>query len=767
MDSSELRLEQTYFDRAWGERERKREVLRSAPMAAAGPISGTALIKRAAERAIEALGAPGDSVAFGRFDDSAGDTYYIGRHLINTEDRDCLVINWQSPAAMPYYKATHDDPCDVRLKRSFNTHANKVLNYEDMLFADLAQRVEELSGSERWGIDDTVLRDLDAHRTGEMRDIVQTIHAAQYELIRSPLEQLLIIQGGPGTGKTAIALHRVSWLLYNHQGKVAPSDVLVVGPNPTFTRYIRSVLPGLGDADVEHRDLSSLGPQASTGRSEDPEVTRLKGEARMGRLLTRALQQRVRFPERSDVLDIGRGVGAPRLGRNAIQSVLPRFLAATTYNDGRGQFRAWLSERVQRGRLSTVALSAGSLDAAVERVWPSLTPQSFLRDLLGSRERLVAAAGDDFTAGDIGRLLRTPAERISEERWSDADVALLDQADYMISGRFPTFHHIVIDEAQDLSPMQLQSVRLRSRTGSLTVVGDLAQSTGPWARDSWADIEETLVRRHPSKVEELTLGYRVPEQVYALAARLLPIAAPEIVPPRVVRRGPADPELTQVEPEDVAGQAVVTAREYAGRGLFVGIVCPDDVREDVEDSLRRAGVAYSDVGSGKLGASINLARPVEAKGLEFDAVVVVEPESIVAEYERGHRMLYVALTRTTRYLSVVFSRTALALPVDSAGGATPVADVPVIRTVEEPPEESPTPTRRRPEVDTGPSRVRTDHSSKDGVGSDIADTVSQAVAVTIAAHIRHSVGEPLWADVIDRIRLELGVSQEDLFDRFE
>ncbi len=519
---AELAVEQKHFDAAWDARERRRASLGEAPRQAAGPRAAAAEIRRGAERALEELGHPDDPVAFGRFDLLDGESVYIGKHLIMADDRQPLVINWKVDFAGPYFAATYDDPCGLQMRRKFETERNTVLAFEEIVFGDLADRVGELTGLERAGLDDTVLRDLEKHRTGEMQDIVQTIHASQYQLVRSPLEQLLIVQGGPGTGKTAVALHRVSWLLFNHLRDLPPEDVLVVGPNPTFTRYIKSVLPGLGDNEVVHQDLLTLGPQRSSGRDEDPQTARLKGDVRMADLLARAVRQRARVPERMDRLDLG---GGSRLTVGDVEDVLRRF-GEVPYAPGRAAARRHLAELAERR--SGGPADAPTVENAVERIWPSLTPQSFLRDLLGSRERLVAAAGDDFTAGDVNRLLRSPAERIADETWSEADVALLDEADALINGERRVFGHLVIDEAQDLSPMQLRSLRRRSREGSMSLVGDLAQSTGPWARDSWEEIGEALLGQHPLVIEELTLGYRVPNQVYELAVQLLPEAAPGI-----------------------------------------------------------------------------------------------------------------------------------------------------------------------------------------------------------------------------------------------
>ncbi|HET9079535.1 MAG TPA: hypothetical protein VFO01_03325, partial [Trebonia sp.] len=401
---------------------------------------------------------PDEAVAIGRFDTESG-TLYVGKRRISDGDGDGLVINWQAPAAEPFYRATFDEPIGVLRKRSFTTERNRVLDFDETVFAELADRVAELTSNEQLGINDTVLRDLDEVRTGEMRDIVQTIHASQYHLIRQPFDRLLIVQGGPGTGKSVVALHRVSWLLFNEES-LRPSDVLVIGPNPTFTKYISSVLPGLGDHEVHHRDILSLGPQRSDGREEDRETTELKGFDGMAGLLERALRLRIRPLPDGTRLEVVPGVA---LGTAGVNQAVSAAIDATSYNSGRQRFRAWVEQSARNATQRPEALTATIFDNAVERIWPALTPQSFLQELLGSRERLTAAAGDEFRAGDINRLYRQAAGRISDERWSDSDVALLDEAELLIRGSSDrAYRHIVVDEAQDLSPMQLRSIKRRS-----------------------------------------------------------------------------------------------------------------------------------------------------------------------------------------------------------------------------------------------------------------------------------------------------------------
>jgi DNA helicase IV len=533
-DATQIADEQKYFDHAAECRERSRETLIAALENAAGPKDAAGM-KRKIDEILAKLGGPDEAVAIGRFD-TESQTLYVGKRRISDYDGEGLVISWQAPAAEPFYIATYDKPVGVLRKRSFTTEKNRVLDFEETVFADLADRVAELTSNEHDGINDTVLRDLDEVRTGEMRDIVQTIHASQYNLIRQPLDRLLIVQGGPGTGKSVVALHRVSWLLFNGES-LKPSDVLVIGPNPTFTKYISSVLPGLGDHDVQHSDILSLGPQRSDGREEDRETTELKGSGRMAGLLERALRLRIRPLPDGTRLEIVPGVA---LGTAEVNQAVKVATGAASYNSGRQQFRSWVEQAVRNVTRRPEALTATMFDNAVERIWPALTPQSFLQELLGSRERLTAAAGDEFRAGDVTRLYRQAAERISDERWSDSDVALLDEAELLIRGSsgFGAYGHIVVDEAQDLSPMQLRSIKRRSTTGSMTLVGDLAQATNPWAPDTWDSIADQLRKDAPVEQHTLELGYRVPRQIYELAAQLLPYAAPNITPPRAIRQGP-------------------------------------------------------------------------------------------------------------------------------------------------------------------------------------------------------------------------------------
>jgi hypothetical protein len=369
----------------------------------------------------------------------------------------------------------------------------------------------------------------------------------------------------------------------------------------------------------------------------------------MAGLLARALDARIGTPEPAErMLFEGRFVTLS--GAEVAAEVAACRAAEGRYAQRRRILRDRLLDMVRERGAPTDRDRLVPLENLVDRLWPQLSPPAFLRGLLGSRPRLTAAAGGEFTTDEIALLHRRGADRLSKETWSTADLPLLDEIEDLISGVPAPYRHIVVDEAQDLSPMQLRSIARRSATGSLTVVGDLAQSTGAWARDRWDDVVAHLPATLPHSVAGLRYGYRVPRQVYELAATLLPVAAPGASPVTVVRDGPAAPGIHRVDAGARAGRAVSLAKAHADAGRFVGLVCPPARRAELEQALAADGVVWS---GGELDTRVNVVSPQDAKGLEFDAAVVIEPEEIVAGDERGHRMLFVALTRTTRYLDIV------------------------------------------------------------------------------------------------------------------
>lgn len=662
-DQLEIATEQAYFDTAWDCRETARSAAVDGANLKVWPRNRADAKALAAQNNayLENLAPAETAVAWGAIALDDGEVLYVGLNTIFAPDKDALVINWRSKVGELYERATASDPLGVARKRTFRTKRNTILDFEDAHFADLLERISELEEWQQQGTGDVLLKDLEAGRTGEMRDIVRTIQAAQSELIRHPADALLRIQGGPGTGKSAIALHRISWLLFNDDGLRA-DRVLVIGPSETFTSYIKSVLPGLGDVGVPQISLRRLGPIGSTRRDETVETARLKGDERMAGLIERALHLRVRLAGQEPTLRVAHGNGEVGIPRAEIEDRIERLRHLQTYDAGRSAMRTWLAERAQElvtnaGRRGRVDNSA--VDAALNRVWPSLSAAQFLRDLLGSNARLLEAAGRWFTADELQILYRQATDSMAAETWSDSDVALLDEVEVRLKGTPDRYDHIVVDEAQDLSPMQLRSISRRSANGRYTVVGDIAQSTGAWARNSWDDVEIGLLQNAPLVQRDLEYGYRVPKEIYEIAAKLLPIIAPDLEPLSVVRSAPETPRFILDNGDlDLTEELIEAVEEHTKKGRFVGVIVAPSRKAETAAALSSADITFTDADAGGLGASVNLISATEAKGLEFDAAVVIEPAEI-AEVDGTGRLLYIALTRATKYLTVVH---ALAYP---------------------------------------------------------------------------------------------------------
>jgi len=580
--------------------------------------------------------------------------------------------------------------------------------------------------------DDVLLAALDqADATGP--DIAAKIRADQGELISTPADTLLVIEGGPGTGKTMTALRRVAWLI--DVGGLAADEVLVVGPSPAFARYTRAMLESWGFAEVEHHPVDGLLPAVATGRDETLYVTRLKGEERMAGLLGRALDEYLgRLPADLPTSLTVEGRAVP-LDRVALTHVMTTARASKA---GDGDRR-----RILRGVLVAGSkdprLALAAADTLADLLWPEFDPAEFLRELFGSREWLTAAAGGEFTEREISALYRAPADSVVDEIWSDADLPLLDEADHLVNGTPHGYAHVVLDEAQDLSPMQVRAVARRSATGSMTIVGDMAQSTGPWARDDWHDVLAQMPDGPPHIHRELRFGYRVPRQIFELAAELLPTAAPSVQAPTTVRDGPAEPMIMPVEPADRAGVVVSAAAEHAADGGSVAILCPAPCRAEIEARLDEEDVPWHPAAGAAAG--VTLLSPHEAKGLEFDVAVVVEPGFIVDDDPRGHRLLYIALTRATGRLYLVGAPEDL--PIDfgeSVVAAVPdppkAAAQPAPRPVSSPPQPA------RPAPRPEPAARHLDPAVREKV-----DVVAHRLAETLLANLTPE----LWPVALERV----------------
>src|SRR5690606_13432649 len=399
------------------------------------------------------------------------------------------------------------------------------------------------------------------------------------------------------------------------------------------------------------------GPRVRIGRVDPPEVRRLKGDRRLLRVILRGLRNRQRV-EAVPVRVTAAGRTVELDGRRV--ATRARQLAGRPHNEGHRMLRAFLCAEARAalreagaGEVDVQGEAARDIDAHLARVWPRLTPQAFLVELLSSRRQLLAAAAGTLTEDEMAMLALPSGTQVSSHQWSVDDVPLLDAADALLNGVGATYEHIVVDEAQDLSPLQLESIRRRSRTGSMTVLGDLAQATSPWAHDSWDPVVAALRHeRVAAEVTELEYGYRRPAEVHELAMRLLPEAAPGLASPRALRSSGHDVGvLAAGDPGALDDRAVAAALDLADCGI-VGVVVPPSLRSGIAAALDGAGVAWAPE-LRPSAAPVVLLTPDEAKGLEFDGVLVVEPSAIVEECEHGVRSLYVALTRCTSRLVLV------------------------------------------------------------------------------------------------------------------
>jgi DNA helicase IV len=639
------------------------------------------------------------SLVFGRVDhdpevDPAAGSYYIGRVAVSDEQREPVVVDWRAPVAEPFYRATGREPMGLARRRHFATRGRTLLGIEDELFGSAARDLgagAATNGSAGNGTDGTrsrisghgaLIAALETSRTGRLTDIVATIQGEQDEIIRSELPGVLVVQGGPGTGKTVVALHRAAYLLYTHRFPLEGQGVLVIGPNRLFLGYIEQVLPSLGEAGVELAVLADLLADNPVIRGYDaPATARVKGDRRMADVLAKAVRDR-RRALRSD-LSVGYGVQTLRLTvEQSSRIVADARRRARTHNAGR--------KFVEQGLFDALAAS-GRLDPdpadvrdrlrhapevreALEWMWPVLTPQQFLHDLFGSPALLRLAARD--LLGDAERdALHRPRVPVDQEVvFTNDDVPLLDEARALLGPRprkrsvngngngaaaddARTYGHIIVDEAQDLSPMQLRMLGRRSLNGSMTIVGDIAQATGAWAHADWDEILELLPteRRAPRRAE-LTIGYRIPAPNMALAARVLAVAAPDLRPPTSVRDDGDPPRVVRAASTDTLAPAVAAAvldeRAAVGNGN-VAVICPASLLEPLAAAMEGAGLEFGVAPRSGLDAQVTLVPVSLVKGLEVDASIVVEPAGIVAEEPQGLRALYVALTRSTRRLCVV------------------------------------------------------------------------------------------------------------------
>ncbi|TDE20028.1 DUF2075 domain-containing protein [Nonomuraea mesophila] len=674
-------------------------------------------------------------LAFGRLDHVEEGRLYIGKLGLTDDDQRRLLIDWRAPVAQPFYRATPAAPMGVTRRRHLQTKGRTVVGVDDDLL-DL----DSLTDDDRATLNGeaALLAALDERRTGRMRDIVATIQAEQDRVIRGDLNGVLVVQGGPGTGKTVVALHRAAYLLYTHRERLERRGVLILGPNLTFLRYIEQVLPSLGENDVLLSTVGELYPGVAATARERPEVAALKGDARMAAVIAKAVRDRQRVPRKPIELTLGRlTLTIDRAMLDAARNKATR--SRRPHNQARAVFVRSLLNALARQQARKIGKGLIDEDdladmreelrtepvvkSALNRLWPYLTPQRLLLGLYGTPERL------EYAASSL-----TPGERVLLRRdggaWTESDVPLLDEAaellgdideqvlrasamqaeeelaaarqaeesereaelayarevleltglsDVMEAERLAerqrgggphlttaeraaadrtwAYGHVIVDEAQELSPMAWRAVMRRCPTRSMTIVGDIAQTGSAAGARSWAEVLDPYVAGR-WRQERLSVNYRTPVELMAVAARVLATVDPALEAPASVRELGVQPWSA---PLAALGELV---KAEVGEGGKVAVVVPDRLLGPIgaEVSAAVAGAVVVTPGAGRAKGAEALDAPVavmgvtDAKGLEFDSVIVAEPDLIAAQSPRGPSDLYVALTRATQRLGVVHER---------------------------------------------------------------------------------------------------------------
>jgi len=617
---------------------------------------------------------PSTTLFFGRTDHSDGNRWYIGRRHVADPDGDPVVIDWRADVARAFYRASRTDRMGVDRRRRFGIEHGSITAYEDEHLAD---------PTEQAGRSQILAHEIERPRMGPMRDIVATIQPEQDVIVRAGVETSVCIQGAPGTGKTAVGLHRAAWLLYAHRDRLARAGVLVVGPNESFLEHVNAVLPSLGEAQVRHSTVESLVVTSAGGndslltvRGSDPTaVAGLKGDVRMAEVLQRAVWSRIVPP--TEALLLPRGSRRWRIPAYAATELVEEL---RTRGVRYAAARDMLPQRLAHAILVLMEEAGDSPDDRVQdsvarakevkkytdSIWPALDPKAVLWKLLSDPETLASMAAGILTEDEQQTLLwPKPARSPGTVRWSAADAVLLDELTDLLR-RAPSLGHVVLDEAQDLSPMQLRAVGRRCSTGSMTVLGDIAQGTTPWATPSWEVTLEHL-GQPDAVVDVLDRGFRVPAAVIDYAARLLPTIAPGLTAPTSVRDDPGSLEFVKVPAEPELWPALVDAVELALlEPGSVGVIVPDTWVGRALKTLAGAGLAALQLGPGApvhedelLDVRVSVIPATTAKGLEYDRVIVVEPTTIAddePDQRTGLRRLYVVLTRAVTALTVIHHR---------------------------------------------------------------------------------------------------------------
>ncbi|WP_239377131.1 ATP-binding domain-containing protein [Frankia sp. Cj5] len=688
------------------------------------------------------LGAPNsgalDHSPLGRADHQR---VYIGRIGLSDDEHEPMLVDWRAPVATTFYQATLANPHGLRRRRHLRAKGREISGFTDDVLDIAGARNGFAGGSNGSSSDGPLLEALSAPRSGRMHDIVATLQAEQDAVIRADSSCVLIVDGGPGTGKTAVALHRAAYLLYTERERLARSGLLVVGPSPIFLRYIEQVLPSLGETGVVFATPSRLFPGVDAVGDEDGRVVALKGDLRMARLVAEAVKARQEVPAHD--VDVPYDGAVLRLERRAVENartrarrsrrphnmarrVFVRETIAALTNQVVANLAGGLLDGDEREEIAAYLHADQGVRAAIDAMWPRLTPEALLADLFATPARLATAAAAAKLTKHEQHLLHRPPDTAAA--WTPADVPLLDEAaellgdpdadvaeraereadrerraeqayaldvldglgltglvdaeavatgmaerwsgsrarrsavDHARGDRSWTFGHLIVDEAQEVSPMLWRLLWRRCPMRSATLVGDLAQAATPGAARSWAEALAPHIGDR-WRAEHLTVNYRTPLEIMDVAADVLAAQDPVARPPRSVRTTGRHPVALRVGTGTGTGtgtgalvSAVMDAAGHAAEDVGdgrVAVICPADLVEAVRAAFTTVPAGGMPGDADMLAATVVILTVTEAKGLEFDAVILVEPAAIVAASQRGLADLYVAMTRATQTLTVL------------------------------------------------------------------------------------------------------------------
>jgi DNA helicase IV len=647
-------------------RERARALFATGENVAGDAYSAETLGRALARRVAELADNPDTPLFFGKLTFGAGagehanTRHHIGRRHVTDDLGEPIVLDWRAPISRSFYRASARDPQGVTVRRRFGFQQGSLTSFED----------EHLDRGEELGTQSKILtNEIERPRVGPMRDIVATIQPEQDELVRADLDQTICVQGAPGTGKTAVGLHRAAYLLYLHRERLRRSGVLILGPNRAFLHYIASVLPALGEIDVAQSTVEEMVGRAISGRDE-PAAAALKHDIRMATILKSALRGYVRKPTES--IMVSDGSYRWRLGEEVLRRLVDDVRRENPpHAIGRERLRARVVSLLQRQAEAKSGDSPGeawvrrmsrtrSVTAFLDATWPAVSPEDLVFSLLSNAEVLARAAGDVLDEAEQAALRWTKPPRTARTAaWSAADAILLDEAAGLID-LVPGYGHIVVDEAQDLSPMQCRAVARRSEHGSITLLGDLAQGTAPWAARDWRESLGHL-GKPDAAVVPLTVGFRVPAAVVALANRLLPELDVHVPEATSLRR---DGALGVHPVGDLDGATVATVTAALDHDGSIAVIAADADADHLTGVLARAGIATATPDEIEAASRVTVVPATVAKGLEYDHVIVVEPARIAAAEARGLHRLYVVLTRAVSRLDVLHAEP---LPAALAG----------------------------------------------------------------------------------------------------